>query len=350
MNLKNTEIKKFRQDMLSWYDLNRRAMPWRALEGKTPNPYYVWLSEVMLQQTTVQAVIPYFLKFIKKWPKIEDLASASVDDVTAAWAGLGYYARARNLHKCAQLIVRNYNGIFPNNQAELKKLPGIGDYTSAAIASIAFDRPASVVDGNVERVLARYFALVQPMPYLKKDVKAISEQISGQNQLLRPGDFAQSMMDLGATVCTPKSPKCPSCPLKNRCLAFNDNIAESFPRRIKAKDKPVRVGIVYICENSKGEYLIERRSEKGLLGGMLGFPCSEWAESNSVKIKGVDSVIMHSFTHFNLYLFLNFLLPQDQKELDLNGVWVSTEALIKTPMPSVFEKVKKMVLLKDAGE
>ncbi len=262
--------------LLKWYDRNARDLPWRVgprarKGGERADPYRVWLSEVMLQQTTVRAVRPRYEAFLARWPTVEALARASIDEVTGEWAGLGYYARARNLHKCAQAVAALGN--FPDTEEGLRALPGIGDYTAAAVAAIAFDRRAVVMDGNIERVAARLFAIETPLPKAKPKLKAA---IGSVWPAKRSGDFAQALMDLGAGVCTPRAPKCLLCPLADHCAGRTKGIAELLPRKAAKPEKPTRTGVVYALVNDKGEVLFERRPEKGLLGGMLGLPGTAW--------------------------------------------------------------------------
>ncbi|HEY8192168.1 MAG TPA: A/G-specific adenine glycosylase, partial [Alphaproteobacteria bacterium] len=305
--LSETSINSFRKSLLAWYDKNRRVLPWRALPGQAADPYRVWLSEIMLQQTVVAAVIPYFLKFTERWPRVADLAAAPAEDVMSAWAGLGYYARARNLHKCVQAVA-GQGGKFPSDIESLQELPGIGDYTSAAIAAIAFDKPATVVDGNVERVVARYFKITEPLPAGKKEIRVHAGYLS-DGRTDRPGDFAQAMMDLGATVCTPQSPRCGFCPVNAGCEARKAGIVEQLPARAKKVPKPYKYGHVYWITDRKGRVLFERRPDKGLLAATVGLPTSEWKEGRSAHasfalaaLKGNrpvrDHKIFHSFTHF----------------------------------------------------
>lgn len=345
-------INNFRKSLLAWYDKNRRAMPWRAPPGRHVDPYQVWLSEVMLQQTVVNAVIPYFLKFIKKWPTVHDLAAALVDDVMAAWAGLGYYVRARNLHKCAKEISAR-DGVFPDSIEELKKLPGIGDYTSAAITAIAFDKPATVIDGNVERVVARYFNITEPLPAAKKKIRQYADFLSsGRGD--RPGDFAQAMMDLGATVCIPQSPRCGMCPLQQNCAG--KNIAETLPRRAPRMEKPLRRGHIYWIMDGKGKILLQKRPERGLLGGMNGFPTSEWVEKGRpghpdfIKrlIKNKKSqknrVVAHSFTHFDLIL-QGWIVETASIQCGEEGFfWRRSDDLDRTAFPTVFKKFARLMI------
>ena len=297
--------------LLAWYDDQARIMPWRVgpaarKAGQRPDPYAVWLSEVMLQQTTVAAVTAYFRRFMARWPTVKDLAAARDDAVMAEWAGLGYYARARNLLKCARVVADEFGGKFPETETELRDLPGIGPYTAAAIAAIAFDRPAVVVDGNVERVVARLFAVQTPLPTAKSELTALAASLT---PALRPGDHAQAMMDLGATICTPRRPACALCPLRGVCEAQAEGIAGELPRRLARPQKPTRHGIIYVARRGDGALLLERRPDKGLLGGMLGWPGSHWAPTPpsieppfAADWREVGSEVRHTFTHFHLVL------------------------------------------------
>jgi len=352
---KEKHAEEFRGQVLSWYDENRRVLPWRAGPKEKPDPYCVWLSEIMLQQTTVNAVIPYFSKFIEKWPNVEALAQAEREDVMAAWAGLGYYARARNLHQCAQMIANDMGGDFPQEQKELQKLPGIGDYTSAAIASIAFNRPANVVDGNIERIMARYFLVRAPLPGSKKKLKALAGDMADGDQK-RPGDYAQGLMDLGAAICTPQSPRCEICPVKAGCRAYKQGVANDLPVRKKKADKPQRLGFVYWIENDQEEVLLHQRPAKGLLGGMKGLPTTEWIERganyNPAHPKDFavfdftkGQSIYHSFTHFDLELVLHRGKTQRfQPKQDY--FWAKSGMLKKAGFPTVFRKAYKIFTVK----
>lgn len=310
-SIKKSAVKALQADLLGWFDRHRRVMPWRATKGRRPNPYHVWLSEIMLQQTTVVTVGPYFMKFIDKWPQVENLAAAEQDDVLTAWAGLGYYARARNLHKCAQMIVADFGGRFPADQEALLTLPGIGPYTAAAIASIAFDQPAVAVDGNVERVVSRFLGIEEPLPLSKPAIKEGAALLAADND--RPGDFTQAFMELGATVCTPRKPKCGLCPWQKGCTARKAGNAEDLPRKMPKQEKPKRFGKVFFIRNSKGEVLIQKRLEKGLYQGMYQLPTTEWVGSRkqaaelkaplALKAPANKQVtVRHSFTHFDLEL------------------------------------------------
>jgi A/G-specific adenine glycosylase len=298
------------ESLLKWYDAHARVLPWRVspadlAEGVVPDPYRVWLSEVMLQQTTVAAVRDYFRRFTERWPDVAALASAEDADVMAEWAGLGYYARARNLLKCARVVAQDLDGVFPGTATELQKLPGIGPYTAAAIAAIAYDEPVAVVDGNVERVVSRLFSVETPLPAAKPELTALTAEITPRS---RPGDFAQAMMDLGATICTPRNPTCGICPLVGECDARSRGIAETLPRKAPKKEKPTRRGFVYVVMNAAGDVLLERRPDKGLLGGTLGFPGSDWSEAPTptppLAADWVESPmeVRHTFTHFHLIL------------------------------------------------
>jgi A/G-specific adenine glycosylase len=236
-------------DLLAWYDVAARVLPWRSPPGVHADPYHVWLSEVMLQQTTVKAVIPYFLKFLQRWPTIGALADAPIDEVMAAWAGLGYYSRARNLHACAKAVADRHGGRFPSDPAALRSLPGIGDYTAAAIAAIAFGARATAVDGNIERVVARLFAVTEPLPEAKPTIKALAARLTPAN---RPGDFTQAMMDLGASICSPRTPSCLVCVLRRHCAAYARGIADMLPVKARKDDKPQRFGAAFLAVREDG--------------------------------------------------------------------------------------------------
>ena len=298
------------QNLLDWYDRHRRQMPWRAARGTTPDPYHVWLSEVMLQQTTVATVKPYFEKFLRLFPTLAELAAAPDDDVLTAWAGLGYYSRARNLLKCARAVVAEHGGALPADEAALLALPGIGPYTAAAIAAIAFGLPTAPVDGNIERVLARVYGLTTPLPKLKQEVRPLMVQLVDGVPHGRAGDFAQGLMDLGSGICTPKRPHCGVCPLRAGCVAAAEGTAETLPRRAPKKPKPERRGTIYWLENAQGAVLMVRRPERGLLGGMLAFPSTGWDAENDTTLpallpdgwQAVCGEVVHVFTHFRLTL------------------------------------------------
>jgi A/G-specific adenine glycosylase len=307
--------------LLEWYDRERRDLPWRYAPGVTADPYRVWLSEIMLQQTTVKAVIPYFTAFTKKWPTVKKLAAAPLDDVLAAWAGLGYYSRARNLHACAQAVATLHRGKFPSTEAALRELPGIGPYTAAAIAAIGFGRKAVVVDGNVERVTARLRAIDTVMPKAKPEMRAAAEAITPN---ARAGDFAQAMMDLGATICSPRRPSCLMCPISADCAAHRLGQEESFPRRAAKTERPVRRAVAFVALREDGAVLLRRRPPTGLLGGMMEVPSSAWdpefpAAKNATAAAPlhanwwpVPDEVVHVFTHFRLEVqVFRALVPLD---------------------------------------
>lgn len=337
--------------LLNWYDKHRRVLPWRALPGRTPNPYAVWLSEIMLQQTTVATVGPYFHKFMKLWPRVEDLAKANRDDVLAAWAGLGYYSRARNLHACANKVVAQYNGKFPTTEAELRELPGIGPYTAAAIAAIAFDASANVVDGNVERVMARLFAVSAPLPAGKNRLRELAATLVPAK---RAGDYAQALMDLGATVCTPRSPDCGACPLRRSCVAYAGGNPAQYPRRSAKKARPVRHAILFMLHDRQGRIWMRQRPEKGLLAAMLEFPSSPWQEEAVNLKQALASLgtklppapdwrlsqieVRHVFTHFELRLAIA-TAPAERKPA---GLWLHAEEARKRALPSLMNKALRV--------
>lgn len=302
----------FQKNLLEWYDQNHRKLPWRYAPGMLPNPYHVLLSEIMLQQTTVATVLNYFPKFIKKWPTIEDLARAELDEVYHLWQGLGYYSRAKNLHKCAQEVLINHKGIIPDTHDELIKLPGIGPYTSAAIGAIAFELPHIPVDGNIIRVFSRLLAISTPLPNLKDEIFEIVKNYVTDE---RRGDLAQALMDLGATVCKPRSPKCEICPIKTFCLAFKRDTPIDFPKRKKKDEKPRKYGYIYWFESVNGEIAIRKRPPKGLLANLMEFPGTEWTTNPSPIDKAIKEApcdntqwiclptkVKHTFTHFHLEL------------------------------------------------
>ena len=341
------------QKILGWYDRHRRVLPWRALPDETPDPYRVWLSEIMLQQTTVVTVKPYYENFLHLFPTLHDLAAAPDDAVMTAWAGLGYYSRARNLLKCARTLVAKHNGIFPQSESALLTLPGIGPYTAAAIAAIAFNQQAAPVDGNIERVLARLLALTTPLPKLKTEVKTFAAQLLEPDAPHnRPGDIAQAMMDLGATICTPKRPNCLLCPWQEDCTAKHQGIAETLPRRAPKKPKPERQGTVWWLENEKGEVLMHRRPEKGLLGGMMMLPSAGWDADNDSTLPDIlpqdwtplAGSVVHVFTHFRLTLKVECLTAPKGFRKPTSYKWVHPRDFPDTALPSVMRKVITHVL------
>jgi A/G-specific adenine glycosylase len=354
MKIDREKITDFRNKILNWYDRHRRTLPWRALAGETPDPYRVWLSEIMLQQTTVPAVISYFHKFTERWPTVYDLARAPEEVVMEAWAGLGYYARARNLIKCARVVADEYGGIFPQDYETLKTLPGIGDYTASAISAIAFGQESNVVDGNVERVMARYHAVLDPLPKSKPTLKAFAAAYT-KEQGERTGDYAQALMDLGATICTPKSPLCPLCPVNETCKANHQGLAATLPRKEKKIETPQRFGAVFWVENPQRDVLFQRRPSKGLLGGMLGLPTTEWVEDKALLNKTIafhdckipikeDRFITHTFTHFHLRLYLARATITNLDGIGADYEWVAFNDVKNVGVPTVFKKAIKIFL------
>lgn len=312
--------------LLAWYDAGARVLPWRSRAG-TADPYRVWLSEIMLQQTTVAAVTPYFERFTQRWPTVEALALADDAQVMTAWAGLGYYARARNLLACARAVVRDHGGRFPGDEAGLRTLPGIGAYTAAAIAAIAFGQRAVVVDGNVERVVSRLFAVPEPLPASRKTIARHADRLTPD---ARPGDFAQAMMDLGATICRPRAPLCLVCPLASGCEARRLGKPEAYPVKLPRAARPSRTGSAYVLEH-QGQVLLERRPASGLLGGMTGFPETPptdacWRDSGQVR---------HVFTHFGLTLDIFHAESTDKAD----GLWWPIADLERAGLPTLFRKV-----------
>jgi len=330
--------------LLDWYDAHARALPWRVgpaarARGERPDPYRVWLSEVMLQQTTVAAAAGHFARFTARWPDVRALAAAPAEDVLEAWAGLGYYARARNLHACARAVAEA-GGAFPDSEEGLRRLPGIGPYTAAAIAAIAFDRPAAVLDGNIERVMARLFAETAPLPGVKPKLRAHAARLTPGD---RPGCHAQALMDLGATVCTPRRPACGVCPLIADCAARRLGIAETLPARAPKIAKPVRLGIAWAAV-SGGRVQVIRRPGRGLLGGMLALPSSDWAETPPVPAPPVAGdwrtvgEVRHAFSHFHLRL--------EVRRADLDRLPGESRPLTEAAaaMPTVFAKAVRLLL------
>ncbi len=333
-------------DLLAWYDVHCRAMPWRTppadrAKGVLPDPYRVWLSEVMLQQTTVATVGAYFERFTARWPAVADLAAAADADVMAAWAGLGYYARARNLLKCARAVVNDHGGRFPDTREGLLTLPGIGPYTASAIAAIAYDAAATVVDGNVERVMARLYDVHTPLPAAKVPLTSLA---ATQTPALRPGDYAQAVMDLGATICTPRNPACGICPLRTPCRARAAGTAADLPRKTPKAAKPVRHGIAYVARTEAGHWLLETRPPRGLLGGMLGWPTTEWVTTDTAPAPPLSAdwreagEARHTFTHFHLILRVLVVsipetIPPDR------GDWRTKEDFSPAALPTLMRKV-----------
>ncbi len=338
--------------LLAWYDRHRRDLPWRAAPGSRKPAYHVWLSEIMLQQTTVATVKPYYQAFLKRWPTVDDLAAAALDDVLHAWQGLGYYARARNLHRCAQTVAQDYGGVFPNNEDGLRDLPGIGPYTAAAVAAIAFGRKATPVDGNIERVIARLRRVETPLPGAKPELRRLAEALTPDD---RAGDFAQAMMDLGATICLPKQPVCDRCPWQTDCAAAAAGIAADLPRRMPKKRRPTRHGMVFWLRRPDGAVLLRRRPEDGLLGGLMEFPGTDWRERKWPKRQALalaptdcrilPGLVEHTFTHFHLRLDVAVGRLDDHGAQP--GRWVQVEDFATLALPTLMKKVARHAL--DAG-
>ena len=334
--------------MLNWYDIHRRVLPWRAPKGRRADPYGVWLSEIMLQQTTVQAVGNYYRKFLARWPTVEDLAAAPLDDVLAAWAGLGYYARARNLHAAAKMVAGELGGKFPRTIDELRKIPGIGPYTAGAIAAIAFDVKAAAVDANAERVIARYFAVREVLAKAKPQLKALTESILPD---VWAGDFAQALMDLGSSICTPKRPACGNCPWAEGCEARRLGIQETLPMRGAKVARPLRRGAAFVARDRTGAVLLVKRPVKGLLGGMREPPQGPWTdvfptgsklralEPFSADWRKLPGLVRHVFTHFELEVEVYSVQVQKRPRLDALSDVVWTSDLDNAALPTVMRKI-----------
>ena len=349
--------------LLAWYDRHRRVLPWRPPAGQRPDPYAVWLSEIMLQQTTVKAVGPYFQKFLARWGNVAALGRASLDDVLRMWAGLGYYSRARNLHACAVAVLRDHGGVFPDTEEGLRALPGVGPYTAAAIAAIAFDRRTMPVDGNIERVVSRLFAVEEPLPQAKPliqklattllgDIGAGDETSRARDAKTRAGDSAQALMDLGASICTPKRPACGLCPLNEGCAARSRGDQETFPRKAPKKTGKLRRGAAFVVTRGD-ELLVQTRPEKGLLGGMTEVPGSDWraaqddeaALAQAPTLTGVSrwqrrvGVVTHVFTHFPLELVVYTARVPARARAPKGMRWVPIATLADEALPNVMRKV-----------
>lgn len=342
--------------LLAWYDRHRRVLPWRPRAGSRADPYAVWLSEIMLQQTTVKTVGPYFQKFLARWPDVAALGRASLDDVLRMWAGLGYYSRARNLHACAVTVLREHGGVFPDTEEGLRRLPGIGPYTAAAIAAIAFDRRTMPVDGNIERVVSRLFAVEETLPQAKPKIQQLAMTLLDRScageEKSRAGDSAQALMDLGATICTPKKPACCLCPLNEGCLARARGDQEIFPRKAAKKSGALRRGAAFVVTRGD-ELLVRTRPEKGLLGGMTEVPSSDWmvaqkdeaALAQAPALSGVTrwhrkvGVVNHVFTHFRLELVIYTAQVPARTRGPKDMRWVPIATLESEALPNLMRKV-----------
>jgi A/G-specific adenine glycosylase len=342
--------------LLAWYDRHRRRLPWRAPAGERADPYRVWLSEIMLQQTGVKTVGPYFEKFVARWPDVAALGSASLDDVLRMWAGLGYYSRARNLHACAVAVLRDHGGFFPDTEEGLRALPGIGPYTAAAIAAIAFDRRTMPVDGNIERVVSRLFIVEDPLPQAKPLIQQLATTLLGPagagDGKSRAGDSAQALMDLGSSICTPKKPACALCPLDDDCAARLRGDQESFPRKAPKKSGALRKGAAFVVTRGE-ELLVRTRPEKGLLGGMTEVPTSDWLADQETKaalkqapeLRGAThwhrkaGVVTHVFTHFPLELVVYTATVPPRTRAPDGMRWVPVATLADEALPNIMRKV-----------
>jgi A/G-specific adenine glycosylase len=334
-------------DLLAWYDRHRRALPWRAGAGERPDPYRVWASEIMLQQTTVTAVKPYYERFMARFPTVKALAEAPSEEVMQAWAGLGYYSRARNLHACAKAVMAEHRGRFPQTEEGLRALPGIGAYTAGAVAAIAFDRPAAAVDGNVERVMTRLFAIEEELPWARPLVRGRVLGLLPQN---RPGDFAQALMDLGATICTPRNPACGLCPWREPCRARIAGTQERFPRKAPKKAGATRYGAAFVLARADGALLLRTRPAKGLLGGMAEVPTSEWRADYELDGAAQDAPlplrwqrlaqpVRHVFTHFPLELSVLVGRASAATQAPKGMRFTPEDGLGAEPLPSLMLKV-----------
>ena len=337
-------------DLLAWYDRHRRVLPWRARGRAKADPYAVWLSEIMLQQTTVKTVGPYYAKFLTRWPTVQALAAAPLDDVLRAWAGLGYYARARNLHACARAVVERHGGVFPRELEALRALPGIGEYTAAAVGAIAFDLPAVPVDGNVERVVTRLFAIEEAMPAAKPEIKRLAASLLPPH---RSGDFAQALMDLGATICSPKKPACALCPWSEPCIARARGDQETFPRKAPKREGKQRYGAAFVALRADGCVLLRQRPEKGLLGAMTEVPGSDWAHDfdlstaldaaprfrGKLQWRKLGGTVTHVFTHFPLRLTVYKAELPRGTPAPKGARWAKVSGLAGEALPTLMRKV-----------
>ena len=339
------KIPALREALLGWYDREGRTLPWRLRPedrraGRMPDAYAIWLSEIMLQQTTVPHATPYWHRFLKLWPRVSDLAAAPREDVMREWAGLGYYARARNLHACAGVVAGQLGGAFPDTMDGLRALPGVGDYTANAILAAAFDKPASVVDGNVERVLTRFYRIETAMPKAKPEIRRRAAELADPD---RPGDYAQAIMDLGATVCTPRSPACGRCPWSSTCEAHAHGDRLNYPRKLKKMARPIRHGTAWLVRRRDHVWL-RQRADAGLLGGMMEVPSSNWGDAGLPAEPPFDArwedrgEIRHVFTHFELRLSVREAEAAPDWD-PKDGIWSKPGALQDHALPSVMRKI-----------
>ncbi len=351
LSLKPKSIAALQQAVLGWYDANRRDLPWRARPHQQPDPYHVWLSEVMLQQTTVATVRGRYACFLERWPTVHDLAAALLDDVLHEWQGLGYYARARNLHKCAQAVAAAHGGQFPPSLDALRALPGVGEYTAAAVASIAFGLPAAPVDANVERVAARLAAIAEPLSAAKSLVRVAAAALEPPE---RPGDWAQALMDLGSAICLPRTPQCLLCPAREHCQAHAQGIAADLPRKVPKKARPLRRGVVYWLERSDGAVLLRQRAPKGMLGGLWEFPSAGWdtrtAKPGDPTITALaanwtalNEPVRHGFTHYELELTVQRGVWAGAAP-PAGSIWAQSAAFGNYALPTLMKKVATAVL------
>jgi A/G-specific adenine glycosylase len=341
--------------LLAWYDENRRELPWRAKPGEASDPYRVWLSEIMLQQTTVAAVASYYRKFLARWPDVTSLAAASQDEVLGAWAGLGYYSRARNLYRAAQIVAEEFGGMFPERASDLRKLPGIGGYTAAAIAAIAFGERVAAMDANAERVVARLFAVEEPLPKAKTRLASLAAPLVPQS---RPGDFAQALMDLGSLLCVPKRPRCADCPLASHCHGRRLGIAQTLPRMAVKRARPLKRGAAFVALDYQGAIYLVRRPENGLLGAMLQPPLGEWRAAFPNREEALAEApfggdwrnkpgfVRHGFTHFELEM--EVYVARFRARPNGEGLWLSRTELGTAALPTVMRKVIAHALDSDA--
>ncbi len=348
MNTPSRQTSKEADLLLAWYDINARSLPWRVAPqciatGTRPDPYRIWLSEIMLQQTQVKTVGEYYHKFLSKWPQLSDLARCEPEEVLKAWAGLGYYSRARNLKKCADIVAAQFGGKFPDKSSALAKLPGIGPYTSAAIAAIAFNEPVAVVDGNAERVVTRLVAMLVALPKAKSEIRKLVQAMVPTH---RPGDFAQAMMDLGARVCIPVNPQCQLCPLGHLCKAKKLSRQNDFPVKMPKKKVPERFGAVFVAISSEQKILLRKRKDKGMLAGMSELPSTNWSaqEDGETEISAAPFAnnwqsagkVQHQFTHFKLVMYVYWCRTQPRADVD--GWWVAEENVLDEALPVLFRK------------